>query len=160
MSTYDCYVDASGCTVCPERPASPGTPSQMIVSANAGWNAGANSIIALDGDVHMGDTLTTVPSDAYVGFKQARDGQTAPFRLQYAFRFYGAGSNALVEIWEGQQQRTATASFPLGGAFEIRRVQGVVSYYINGVEVYQSAQPSVGPVLVNACLYTAGDELA
>lgn len=159
MSAYDCYVDSSGCTVCPERPASPGTPTQVITSAHVGWNAGANSITALDGDVHMGDTLDTVPSDAFVGLKQDRDNQTAPYRLEHAFRFYGFGNSALFEIWEGFVQCTSTASFPVGAAYEIRRVQGVVSYYINGVRVYESPRPSSGALIVNACLYTAGDSL-
>jgi hypothetical protein len=107
----------------------------------------------------MGDTLSTVPSDAYVGFKQIRGSQTAPYRLQYAFRFYGFGNSALAEVWEGMAQRTSTISVPVGAAYEIRRVRGVVSYYLNGAKVYESTRPSFGALIVNACLYTARDSL-
>lgn len=160
MSTYDCYLDASGCTVCPECPGVAAVPTQIITSANAGWNAGANSITALDGDVHMGDVLSAAPSDAYVGFKQTRDGQVAPYRLQYAFRFYALGNTPIMEVWEGSTRCTQPSVFPLGGSFEIRRVDGTVSYYVNGAPVYESAQPSFGALVVNACLYSAGDSLA
>lgn len=55
---------------------------------------------------------------------------------------------------------------PIGGAlwsgsdvFTIRRIDGVVTYHRNGVDVRTSATPSRGLVALDAALYSAGDEV-
>lgn len=159
MSGVDCYVDGSGCLVCPQLPGSPAVPPQAITSANLGWNSGANSIQQLDGDVHMVESFTAAPVDVYLGFKYMRANQTVPYGLAYAFRVYQMGMQCLIEIWEGSTQRVAAVPYVLGTALEIVRVRGQVTYYIAGQLVYTSTVPSIGMVLVNACLFSAGDTL-
>ncbi len=159
MSATDCYVDGYGCIVCPEVLASPGAPAKTVTSNNPGWNAGANSITVLDGDLHVVDALAAAPVDMYFGLKYSRAGVGAPFMLAYAFRIYSLAHTTVYEIWEGPQMRAAAASYTLGATLEIRRVGGIVSYWAAGAQVYQSAVPSSGPLLVSACLYSAGDSL-
>ena len=159
MSGSDCFIDASGCMVCPATDGAPATPTRVITSANLGWNAGANSILKLDGDVHMVEAITAVPVDTYLGFKYARANQTQPYRLAYAFRIYKLGTQASYELWEGTAQRVGANPYVLGTPLEIVRASGQVTYFVNGSLVYSSAVPSKGPLLVNACLFSAGDTL-
>lgn len=159
MSGVDCYVDSSGCLVCPQLDGSPAVPTRTVTSPNLGWNSGANSIQQLDGDVHMVESFSAAPVNVYLGLKYTRVNQTAPYALAYAFRIYQLGTQALYEIWEGSVQRLGAMSYVLGTPLEIVRANGQVTYYVNGLLVYTSGVPSTGPVLVNACLFSAGDTL-
>lgn len=157
--TTDCYVDASGCVVCPEMAASPGRPASTTSSPGYGWNSGANSQGMLDGDVFVMDTIDTAPVDLFVGLKPTRANTGAPATLAYALRFFSVGSSVMFEVWEAGHKVRGAAGYTLGTTWEIRRVNGVVTYYVAGAAVYESRTPSRVPVLVSACLYAAGDAI-
>lgn len=159
MSGTDCYLDRNGCVVCPQVAAAPAVPPRVTTSANFGWNAGANSVAVLDDDVHMVESFSAAPVDVFLGFKYTRDGQTAPYGLAYAFRLYALGVNCIFEIWEGPLQCVGPSPYTLGQPLEIIRLGGQVLYNVNGAQVYASSKRSSGPLLVNACLFSAGDTL-
>lgn len=158
MST-DCYVDAGGCIVCPQVIGSPGRPATTTSSPAYGWNAGANSQAVLDGDVSVTDTIDSAPVDLFVGLKASRKHVGAPATLTHALRFTSVGAGVVYEVWEQGRKMRAAATYTLGNTWEIRRVNGVVTTFVNGLAVYESASPSHGPVLVSACLYSAGDAI-
>lgn len=158
MST-DCYVDADGCVVCPALAGSPGRPASTITSPGYGWNAGANSVALLDGDVFVTDTLDAAPVDLFVGLKASRANVGAPATLAYGLRFFSLGGAVRVELWEAGRKVRDAVVFTLGNTWEIRRVNGVVTYYLAGSAVRESPTPSREPVLVSACLYAAGDAI-
>lgn len=160
MDATDCYYDSDGCLVCPEVPASTGHATRVVTDANLGWNAGANSIAMLDGDVRMAIAPDAIPAGMFVGLKGSRVGPTAPELLTHAFYIYAAAlGKAFVEVRERGVLVGVATAYTLGSLLEIRRDGGRVSYWIAGAKVRDSAVASRGPVLVNACLYSAGDTL-
>lgn len=159
MSASDCYIDSTGCTVCPPIVAIPYTPARTDTSANFGWNSGANSQAVLDGDLHVVDSVNVAPMDMYIGLKNQRAYVGMPATLNYALRFYSAGASVLYEVWEGPVMRKSAAPYVLAQPFEIRRASNIVSYFINSVLVYTSAARSAGQLIVSLCLYSAGDAL-
>lgn len=152
----DCYFDGDGCLVCPDIPA---TPAKVTRDANVGWNAGANSIVMLEGDVHVVESLDAVPAGIVIGLKGTREFVTAPSAIEHGFYLYTAVARAYIEIRERGQRVGTARPYTLGTAFEIRRVGGEISYWLAGVLLAQTPARVLGPVLVNACLYAAGDTL-
>lgn len=113
----------------------------------------------LDSDIHTVFSVDTIPTGIAIGFKYERLFQMAPSRIDYGFRLYAVGVTTVIEVWEGTQQRMSAAPYTLGTALEIRRVGGKVIYLVGNQVVYKSSLPSLGAMVVNACLYSAGDEV-
>lgn len=154
-----CTYDAAGCLVCPEIPAQPAQPAQVITDPLLGWNAGANSITVLDGDLRVADTLDALPTGIVIGLKASRAGPTAPELITHGLYLYAAAGKCFVEVRESGLRVGTPQALAIGDTFEIRREAGRVSYWLAGVHWMHSARRSTGPVLVNACLYSAGDSL-
>lgn len=159
MTGVDCYYDTAGCLVCPAIPASPARPARVQTDPNLGWNAGANSLAMLDGDVRVAFALDALPTGIYVGLKGARRGVTAPELIPHAFYLYSAAGRGFVEVRERGLMRDSPKTYTLGDLLEIRREAGRVSYWLASALLYQSDARSTGPVLVNTCLYSAGDTI-
>lgn len=159
MASTDCYYDAAGCLVCPEIPPSVGHAARVVSEPNLGWNSGANSVVMRDGDVRLAFTIDAIPAGTYVGLKGSRSGVTAPELITHAFYIYGIAGAAFVEVRERGARQGAASAYTLGDLLEIRREGGRVSYWLAGVKLRDSQLPSYGPVLVNACLYSAGDTI-
>lgn len=155
----DCYYTPDGCVVCPELPAVAAQPASAITNPQIGWNAGANSIAQLSGDVHVMDSFATCPNGIVIGFKANRFNQTNPAGILHGLYFYRVGNNAFVEARELGQRVGSTLAYPPGGLWEIRRVGSNVSYWLNNARMAQSPARTLGAVLVNACLYAASDEV-
>jgi hypothetical protein len=111
----------------------------------------------LDGDLHTTFSVDKIPTGIAIGFKDSRAFAASPERISYAFRLYAVGTATVVEVWEGNARRTAPKTYTLGSTIEIRRVAGMVTFLLDSALVYQSATPSHGPLVVNACLFSAGD---
>jgi hypothetical protein len=154
----DCYYDAAGCLVCPEKAAQPFVPSRIERRAVLGWNAGANSIAVLDGDLHVVFDLPLGAVGTIMGLKGNRKQPTIPSLIEHGWYFQKVGGVDLVRPIErgvaSGSQITGRTSTTL---FEIRRVNGKVTYLMNGAVVRTSATPSHGAKVVNCCLYASGD---
>lgn len=156
MNAAASYYDANGCLVTPEAPAVAPAPAYVRQTPNTGWNAGANSIDQLDGDVFARFTVPTGVTGLYMGFKGARARQTLPSLITHAL-YFERGLQDQFRVMEHGVAMTAFASRAEADWFEIRRVAGTVTYWCGGKLIYTSLQSSSGPVLVNACLYSSGD---
>lgn len=150
-------ITPTRCVECPEI--DPILPS-VTETAIQGWNAGANSVEMLAGDVQ---TVFTIPAQALgivIGFKQSREFQTTPALITHGIYFTNLGGFDYWYVSESMTRRTTPLRRNAADEFRIRRIHDVVRYYCNGLLVYTSAIPSVGPVLVNACLFATGDQVA
>lgn len=151
------YIDANGCIISPEVPAVAPVPAYVRTTPVLGWNAGANSIDQLDGDVFTKFTVPAGVTGLYMGLKGARAKPTLPSLITHAL-YFERGVQDQFRVVEGGVTKTALVARGADDWFEIRRVAGAVTYWRNRALVYTSATPSSGPVLVNACLYASGDE--
>jgi hypothetical protein len=158
MST-GCRLDVSGCLVCPEIPATPGSPARTTVDENLGWNAGANSVAELAGDVSVSDALDAVPNGLVVGLRSVRAAIYDPSLVDHAFMFTGVGSHCFATIVERGSQVGQPQAYALGTKFEIRRVGSKVYYLLGGQLLAMRNALTLAPVIVTACIYAAGDEL-
>jgi hypothetical protein len=154
----DCYYDEAGCLVCPEQAAQDYLPPSIENRAVVGWNAGANSLVMLDGDLRAKFDMPLGEIGTIIGLKGDRAKPTNPALIEHGWYFQKGGSTDLVQPIE----RGVTIGSPITGrtadtVFEIRRIQGLVSYWKDGVKVYTSALPSAGVKVVNCCLYASGD---
>lgn len=154
----DCYYDGSGCLVCPELPAVVGQAASYVEQPILGWNAGANSIDMLDGNVHAVFDVPAV-TGVVIGLKGSRQQVTIPDLVAHGLYFSSAGTFHAVQVIEGGETKTGAAERALDDVFEIRRLNGVVTYWRNGALLYTSSKVSTGPVLINACMYSTGDAL-
>lgn len=157
MTSYDCYTDSSGCVVCPERPAQAYEPDRVEQRAVVGWNAGANSVDMLDGDIRVAFTMPDVTGVA-IGFKGSRQRQTSPGLIEHGLYFSRGPSGALLAaVMERGVIMGGAFGRGIDDMFEVRRVAGVVTYSRNGAVFYLSQARSMGLKVVNACLYSTGD---
>lgn len=156
----NCTTDyKTGCVSCPDIPASPAAPAQSQAANATGWNAGANSIAQIDGNLHTVFSFNSPPAGVVTGFKNSRSKQTDPNQVLYGFYVYAIGQQAYVKVLEKSVTRFGPVPYTLGTNLEIRRTSGFVDYLIDGVHVYHSSTPSAGPLMLNACLYASGDIL-
>lgn len=159
MSKSRCYFDADNCQVCPEQLAVDYVPATLKTEPVVGWNAGANSITMLDGDLHMVLTMPKGIIGALVGLKGSRSRQTLPSLIEHGWYFQSAGGADVVQVVEGGVPQTSLVTRLDTDSFEIRRRGADVEYLKNGSIVHKSMVPSLGPKIVNSCLYASGDHI-
>lgn len=156
----NCTTDPiTQCVDCPELDPTPGTPSYVERTPIPGWNAGANSIRVLDGDLHV---VFSVPEAAgiVIGFKPDRVRQIVPELISFGLYFQAAGGQRYVRVVEYGVPRTPARPYAPEDVFEIRRRRGAVTYHHGSTRLYTSGFTSGGMLLVNACLYLSGDTIA
>jgi hypothetical protein len=153
----DCYYDAQGCLICPEQDASPYVPAVIRQVPVLGWNAGANSITQLAGDLHCVFSMPLGTTAVVIGLKSTRQRQTLPDLIENGWYFQSLAGTDMAQVVERGQVKTALSERVLNDTFEIRRSGGNVSYLKNGNVVYRSAVPSDGTMVVNTCMYASGD---
>jgi hypothetical protein len=159
MSGRGCYFDANGCYVCPELPAIIASPATVTTDAQLGWNAGADTIATLSGDVHVVDSFATAPMGVVFGLKASRRLPTEIALIAHGLYVRSVAGNCFVSVYELGQMIGTTQSYTLGNPLEILREGSKVTYWNNGVLMLTSVAKVLGPVFVNACLYAAGDTL-
>lgn len=155
---YDLYRDGD-CLVTPERPAREFVPAGTEHKLIIGWDAGANSIVELGGNIHAVFTMPIGNAGVVIGFRSARARQTLPDLVEHGLFFQGLAGVDMVQVIERGRPMTALVVRAVSDTFEIRRVAGTATYWRNSVLLYTSAAPSSGVKVVNACLYASGDNL-
>lgn len=152
------YKDASGCTVWPACPPVAYVPARIEQQLVLGWNAGANSIDELDGDLH---TVFMMPAVAgvVIGLRSGRAKQTIPDLIEHGLYFATFAGVRMVHVVERGLGATSNLPCDESDTFEIRRVAGRVTYWRNGALLYASNARSTGAKVVNACLYASGDSV-
>ena len=154
----NCYYDSEGCLVCPEQQGSPYVPARIEHQVVFGWNAGANSITMLDGDMRAVLDMPLGVLGVIIGLKGGRKQQTVPALVEHGWYFQRKGGLDLVQPIE----RGVVIGAPITGrsavtTFEIRRAGEKVTYHMGGALMHTSETASVGTKVVNACLYASGD---
>lgn len=156
--TTGCYYDAAGCLVCPEQSAQAYVPARIEHQPVLGWNAGANSVDVHDGDLHVVFDQPLDVVGVVIGLKTSRARVTVPSLIEHGWYFQkSAGVNLCQPIEQGKVLGGPITGRLANDTFEIRRVNGQVTYLRNGAFVALSPTRSSGPKLVNACLYASGD---
>lgn len=161
MGEFDCQIehhpDGSYCVVCPEIPAVTAVPSQTIVDPRLGWNASAHSARSLAGDVY---TQFTIPANV-VGVVCGLAPQhldSRPVNVPFAIYVYSAAGRSYWRVFEGGVAKTAPVERASAtDVFRIERRGSTVRYFFNGKTAYVSAAPSIGALVVVACMYAAQD---
>lgn len=145
---------------CRTYPAVPGTPARPSTTRNVpdiGWNAGANSVKELDGNLRLSFTQPQVQG-AVVGLTNTRDNPASYERITHGFLFgTDAVGRAVFRVVEAGRALTQFAPYTLGDVFHIRRVDGYVAYHRNSDVVLLSGVPSAGTVMAACSLYASGD---
>lgn len=155
----ECYYDAAGCLICPEQQAQEYIPSRLEQRAVLGWTAGANSIIELDGGLRALFTQPLGVIGIVLGLKGGRQQQTIPSQIAHGWYFQKvSGLNIAQPIERGAVVGTPFVDRADDTVFEIRRAaSGVVTYAVDGLKVWTSITRSVGPRVLNCCLFASGD---
>ena len=137
-------------------PGTPYVPGYLVYGPVRAWDAGANSIATVDGDLQV---IFRVPivMGVKVGFfpDGARNGADAD-ALRNAFYVFSTTDGqrwAIIDNGRTVQGSLATATTK----YEIRRVGGVVYYFIDDALVFTSSVASSGPLRVGSTLYKTGD---
>lgn len=155
----NCAIDINGCLACPEIPAVPAVPPSTSTRPIVGWDSGANSIGAQDGDAALDFTMVAGVSGAVVGFKGTRTSQTNPSLITHGWYFATIGGHDSAQPMESGVLRGVARAHSAADVFTIARSGSKIVYLVNGNAVLFSTVASTGTILVNACLYTSGDTI-
>lgn len=152
------------CITVPGQPYIPGVPSYVEDLPVLGWNGGANSIAQHDGDCYFkfGVDATLVGVVAGLGPPNRNPSNFA--RLTHAFQL--ASVNGLL-VWRivegGAPVGNQVVQFDADDEFYIRRVRGIVQYFINSMDQaglkHTSQVRSEGLLRAGAVLYASGDKV-
>lgn len=129
-----------------------GTPARMDVLDNFAWDAGARSIEPVPQSGFFRASLPLSPIGVQVGLC-LRGFASTYAEMQHSL----VARREQYSIVEGGSQVFGPAALPASALIEVRRAGGVVTYQVNGVEVYQSATPSSGEVYGGTLLYAVTD---
>lgn len=158
----NCTQTPDGCIDCPYIPPTPPTPGHLDISGIAAWNAGADSVLTLDGDLHVVCSPPLGVVAEFCGFRSSRDNNFVPQLIDYGFCFQNTGGVDLVSMVERGSVVHGGVARADSWHFEIIRIERYVRYNIFDdtdalVVTYLSARPSFGPVLLNGCIFLSGD---
>lgn len=136
----------------PEIKGRPAVPARVDQFDNLGWNSGARSISPVPGDGFFRCALPASPVGVQVGLTGLQ------MQHNYAHMHHSlVARRGLYTIVESGFTVFGPAALPASAAVEIRRANGLVTYLVDGDEVYASAVPSVGEVYGGALLYSVSD---
>ena len=143
----------------PGRPAGPARAASYETDYNLGWNAGANSVERLDGDVRTTFTVGITAAGS-VGFAPDAERDAGNYQnLTHAFYFDNSPVTGKPRATIAESGRIVGAAYECaeGTEFTIERIEGVVHYRIDGELVGISNAISGGVLMVGTSLYRGGD---
>lgn len=149
---------------CAYYPAVPGRPARLDsyrYDPDMGWNAGANSVKSLTGNVRL--VFTQGPAQGVaMGFTHTRENPTNYARLTHGFMFRtNSIGEPTFQIMESGRGILEPVRYNPNFQFAIYRTNGQVVYRVTDgsdvVMTYYSSKPSEGEVLVGCSLYASGD---
>lgn len=145
---------AGFCVTVPGRSGQPYIPPHYVPAQDVGWNAGATSEKELDDNVQLRFLMPMVVG-VVCGFTRNRADAVSRSRITHGFYFSSAGFYTVVE--QGDELMRRAAYIPMQTEFKITRVNGIVTYYIDGKRLLVSRARSTGPLSVGAALFLTGD---
>lgn len=149
------------CTDYPATPYQPAVPARYESTPTFEWNAGANSITELDGDVVVTVTGQNAAVGIVVGLADDRELPQGQYeRISHGFYFHtNTSGHLLYDIIESGSIRTGGGTYTSTTVFELLRVGGVVTYLVDGALRRTSSTSSSGVVFVGTSLYATGDTI-
>lgn len=145
------------CQSYPEIPFIAPVPPRVVTTPIRAWNAGANSIAELDGDLRLAFTMPRVIG-VVLGITSDRGAVIDNARCSHAIYFFQtAGGAPRYRLREFGTSVSPEAAYAPDDEFEIRRVGGAVQFLRNGVRLRRSPVPSAGMVSVGSALFATGD---
>lgn len=139
-------------------PGVPAVPGYTKTLPSLGWDAGANSIAELDGDLYV---RFQVPAalGARVGFFTGGERDAADRdALAAGFYVYSDATGARWSIVDNGRQVVMDDNQHVADTFyEIRRVSGQITYFVGDVLRWRSPTPLEGALRVGTTLYAPGD---
>lgn len=148
------------CVTYPAVTGIPRTPPSVEFRPVLAWDAGANSIQELDGDVRTVFSLEQPCVGIAVGFVTHRDYVEDYSRIVVGVLFTQTGAGApMMQVIEYGVSRTDAMPYPLGTPLELRRAQGVISLWSEDVRLYESPELVDGPLIVGCSMFATGDQI-
>lgn len=147
----------TSCITTPARPASPGTPTRVVSVPAYGWDAGANSVRTVTGDLQLRFTMGSVLG-AVIGLVPDRDNTGDMARITHGFLFnQGPDGSMRYAVIESGVVRRGSATYTSSTEFKVVRTGSQVVYLVDGAPVYASVVPCVGAQLCGCALYASND---
>ncbi|KWR85522.1 hypothetical protein [Pseudomonas sp. PI1] len=151
---YYVYTKTTKTTICSDAvPEQPAIPARTSVDSLLGWNAGARSREAVDGDFRVTFRLPRSPIGAACGVAATT---TKAFGLTGLEHGVMATASGFSIIEGGIAVATPTPLPSAAPEITITRTAGVIAYAV-GAWTYTSSKPSSGSKRLLASLYAAGD---
>ena len=117
------------------------------------WNAGAISIATIpSGDGYAEFTVADNTTLKAAGLSRKIGGESY-VDIRYAIHLNGSGR---VAVYEGGTLRGTFGTYAAGDVFQVQVVDGIVSYWRDGEQFYESALPPIYPLRLDAALRTPG----
>ena len=133
-----------------------GSAARIEQRIGLGWDAGANSLQSQPGDCEAVWEMAMVVG-AYIGLTASLEEVTSTDRFTHAFYFHQSAGRMLYKIKDGGVAVSNDTEYATGTEFKIRRVAGVVTYWVGGALIHTSSIASIGEVHVGTALYASGD---
>lgn len=142
----------------PGRAAVPGVPEISQYNGFAGWNSGATSVDAFEGNCRVTFTPSMTAAVTVGLTKSPRPSVVVPEDISHAFRFDAPeGGLVRTRVVENGLQIGQTFSADADAVFVIERIDGVVEYKVDDAVVHTSELVTLQTLCVGACLYYGGD---
>lgn len=145
------------CYFCPPIPRQPGTPPTFGIGSNAGWNAGAYSIMRRDSDCYT-EFSVAVGASIAIGLAFRRR-SLDPSTLHYGAVFTALSGVPLYQVV--QRGVIVSAPVPRVGAIKwrIQRSGRYYSLWADDDLLDEADLGSGGSLIVVANMYAVGDEV-
>lgn len=147
------------CTSIPEQPAVAERSAYVKYESSTGWDAGANSVDQLDGDVEL--VFSQPPATGVVvGFAMDREDPTDRSRVTHGFFFHrNLAGSPVAQVIESGATKTDEFAHLSTTEWRVQRIGGAVRYLMDGNVIFRSATPSAGVLSVGCSIYASGDEV-
>ena len=151
--TYKTILVPAVAAVAP-TPGIPPTRASVVSNFNLGWNTGAVSRLALNGNLQYAFTASAAAIGIVTGLNDINTG------VNYREIDYGLYlSRGSAVVYESGVQKGFSVPFTSADTFKITRRSGVVTYTLNDAPIYTSQRPSSGTMFADSSMYSGGDAI-
>jgi hypothetical protein len=148
------------CTDCSGQHAVPHIPAHVDRGPDIGWDAGANSVLQLDGNVRATWSVLETTVGIACGLAAVpRPHVDDPTSIQFGWYTFALNGALLAQPIERGVLQSTPQPITDTSALKIERAWGVVSYLIGSTTEYTSARFGDGLALLGCSLYSSGDQI-
>lgn len=134
-------------------------PASVSYANDYGWNAGANSIDSQTGDCELAWTME-LAIGVVCGLASSRADVTDFSRITHGWFFDTDSAGApRARVVESGQLLGGAFGYDATTLFKVRRIAGIVTYWLGADLLRTSTEASVGEVWAGCALYASGDTI-